>query len=242
MPTILIHNFTAGPPAGGDLVTRELGWDDTNHDLYGSDGTDVYLIGGSSLGSTYLETDGGNADSYINLTGFGIGTTGVITAGELGIRATADHTLSDDSDDFVIKNENEDKDIEFSLNIGGVQTVMVTLVGATGIIDLGTHALTTTGTISAHGYHVNIVAKIAAYTATAADDVITCGAGNETFTVDLPAVITGKTFHVKNVGTGTITVDADTTGGTTIDGATTKTLSQYESIALVSDASAYWII
>ncbi len=92
------------------------------------------------------------------------------------------------------------------------------------------------------GYLLNIAAKTAAYTAAATDDVITCGAGNETFTVDLPTVVSGKVFYIKNVGTGTITVDADTTGSTTIDGSTTITLAQYETVKVVADASVYWII
>ncbi|MCP3684582.1 MAG: hypothetical protein GY861_18095 [bacterium] len=98
------------------------------------------------------------------------------------------------------------------------------------------------GDFKATGYSQNIVAKTAAYTATTTDDVITCGAGNETFTIDLPAVVSGKVYTIKNVGTGVITVDADTTGSTTIDGSATITLSQYDSIKLICDASVYWII
>jgi len=102
--------------------------------------------------------------------------------------------------------------------------------------------IVTTGTIYGKGYRINIVAKTAAYTATAADDVITCGAGNQTFTIDLPAPLVGKTYYIKNVGTGVITVDADTTGSTTIDGDTTQTINQYECLKVVSDASVYWSI
>ncbi len=92
------------------------------------------------------------------------------------------------------------------------------------------------------GLKLNTVAKTGAYTATATDDVITCGAGNETFTIDLPAVVDGKVFYIKNVGTGTITVDANTTGSTTIDGANTKALAQFEFLQVIADASVYWAI
>lgn len=102
--------------------------------------------------------------------------------------------------------------------------------------------LTFVGTAAINGLKINIVAKTAAYTATATDDVITCGAGNETFTIDLPAVSEGKTYYIKNVGTGVITVDADTTGSTTIDGDTTQTVNQYECLQVISDASVYWAI
>ena len=77
---------------------------------------------------------------------------------------------------------------------------------------------------------------------TADDDVVTCGAGDETFTIDLPAPSIGKTFYIKNVGSGTITVDADSTGSTTIDDETTQTVAQYETLKVVSDASEYWSI
>ena len=114
--------------------------------------------------------------------------------------------------------------------------------------DGGAFAFSTTGkvtfnqNVAVNGLSVSVVAKTAAYTATATDDVITCGAGNETFTIDLPAPATGKTFYIKNVGTGVITVDADTTGSTTIDGDTTQTVNQYECLKVVSDASVYWAI
>jgi len=105
-----------------------------------------------------------------------------------------------------------------------------------------TGGLTFYGSSKITGLKLNIVAKTAAYTATATDDIITCGAGNETFTVDLPVPVTGKIFFIKNVGTGIITVDADTTGSTTIDGETTQTVNQYECLQVICDASVYWIV
>ena len=72
--------------------------------------------------------------------------------------------------------------------------------------------------------------------------MITCGAGNETFTISLPAVSDGEVLIIKNVGTGVITVDADAVGSTTIDGSTTATLNQYDAIQIACDASEYWII
>ena len=98
------------------------------------------------------------------------------------------------------------------------------------------------GTAKITGLKLNIVAKTAAYTATATDDIITCGAGNETFTVDLPVPVTGKIFFIKNVGTGIITVDADTTGSTTIDGEITQTVNQDECLQVICDASVYWVV
>ena len=114
--------------------------------------------------------------------------------------------------------------------------------GSAVVEDSLTVASWTLNTSTIAGLSLNIVAKTAAYTATASDDIITCGAGNETFTIDLPTPASGKIYFIKNVGTGVITVDADTTGSTTIDGETTQTIDEYESLAIASDASVYWII
>ena len=89
---------------------------------------------------------------------------------------------------------------------------------------------------------LTIVEKIAAYTATSLDDVIICGVGNQTFTVKLPALFLGKFFHVKNVGTGVITLDANSVGNTTIDGDNTKPLVQYESLKVIAGSSEYHIL
>ncbi len=122
-----------------------------------------------------------------------------------------------------------------------------TLIGNPGGSDYAKFStaaiLSFAGTAAINGLKINTVAKTANYTATATDDVITCGAGNETFQIDLPTPVIGKVFHIKNVGTGTITVDANATGSTTIDGANTAVLTtQYECITIICDASVYWIL
>lgn len=93
------------------------------------------------------------------------------------------------------------------------------------------------------GLRSAIVAKTANYTATVDDHTIICGAGNQTFTVTLPAVsqIPGTIFNIKNIGTGTITVDGNKSE--TIDGGTTATLTaQYESITIQNDGTEWWIL
>ena len=72
-----------------------------------------------------------------------------------------------------------------------------------------------------------------------------CGAGNQSFTLTLPAisgVSAGKEIRVKNMGTGTITIDSN--GSEEIDGSTNNyTLDvQYSAITLVSTGSAWEII
>lgn len=78
------------------------------------------------------------------------------------------------------------------------------------------------------------------YTASVNDRVLLC---NGTFTVNLPLAsrANGITYVIKNIGTGTITIDAS--GSETIDGATTKTLSvQYASYRIVCNGTAWYII
>ena len=91
--------------------------------------------------------------------------------------------------------------------------------------------------------------KTGTYTATIFDDVILC---NGTFTVNLydaggltdevgNKVNAGKRLIVKNVGTGTITIDGS--DSQTIDGATTKAMSsQYDVTEIVSDGAIWHII
>lgn len=69
--------------------------------------------------------------------------------------------------------------------------------------------------------------------------VVDCTAN--TFTVTLPtaASIAGREYTIKNSGTGVITIACN--GAETIDGATTQTLGQYDSITVVSN-NTNWII
>jgi hypothetical protein len=85
-----------------------------------------------------------------------------------------------------------------------------------------------------------VVSKTAAYTATVDDEIILC---DGTFTVTLPAVsgASGTQLNIKNIGTGTITVDCD--GSETIDGTATLIIdTQYESYALVCNGINWYII
>ncbi len=85
-----------------------------------------------------------------------------------------------------------------------------------------------------------IATKTAAYTLTSDDVVILC---KGTFTITLPTAvgIEGKLYHVKNIGTGVITIDAD--GTETIDGGLTAVIStQYPNVAIISDNSNWHIL
>jgi len=96
-----------------------------------------------------------------------------------------------------------------------------------------------------HGHDIvfSVVEKSAEYTLTSANNIVLC---DGTFSILLPATsyyhLAGKPWWVKNIGTGTITIDADTTGSTTIDGETTQPLGPGESMMIISDLTEYWII
>lgn len=63
------------------------------------------------------------------------------------------------------------------------------------------------------------------------------------FTVNLPAAAsnTGRVYYIKNINTGTVTVDGN--ASETIDGATTYALStQYQAIMIVSNGTNWFII
>jgi hypothetical protein len=102
-----------------------------------------------------------------------------------------------------------------------------------------------TAQVSSAGFSMNgavnykVLARTTTYTITDTDYIINCTSG--TFTVTLPTSVgrDGRTYVVKNTGSGVITVDGD--GTETIDGATTFTLNQYASVKVVSDG-ANWII
>jgi len=72
---------------------------------------------------------------------------------------------------------------------------------------------------------------------------VLCGPANETFTVTLPAAAssTGRIYNVKNIGTGTITIDGN--GSETIDGATTYPIStQYQNVTIQCNGTAWFIL
>jgi len=83
------------------------------------------------------------------------------------------------------------------------------------------------------------VEKTANYTVATTDDTIDCTAN--TFTVTLPTAVglEGKIFNIKDSGTGAITVA--TTSSQTIDGNSTITLVQGNSLTVQSNG-ANWII
>jgi len=73
------------------------------------------------------------------------------------------------------------------------------------------------------------------------DDLIFCTKATA-FTVTFPAIsaMEGRVLTFKNLGVGVVTLDPD--GSETIDGETTITLSQYESVTLGTNGSVWGIL
>ncbi|MCH7534860.1 MAG: hypothetical protein IH948_03800 [Bacteroidetes bacterium] len=93
------------------------------------------------------------------------------------------------------------------------------------------------------GFAANLTSQTGTYTALTTDHTIICGSGNETFTVTLPSAstVSGIIYNIKNVGTGTITVDG--ASSETIDGATTAVISsQFACITIQCDGSNWHIL
>ena len=127
-------------------------------------------------------------------------------------------------------------DIADSVTFGDGGTTDYMAVSATGDVSY-------IGSATVTGAKISVVAKTDTYTATLTDDVITCGAGNQSLTIILPTAASAinHVYHIKNEGTGTISVDADSTE--TIDGAETQVMAaQYDSLMIISDGTVWWIL
>lgn len=109
--------------------------------------------------------------------------------------------------------------------------------------NVGVNQVTATSPLHTTGFAVAVAAKTGAYTATAADCVISGDATSASFTITLPTAvgITGRIYQIKKINSAnTVTIDGN--GAETIDGATTKDLTtQWSSYTLVSDG-ANWLV
>lgn len=84
-----------------------------------------------------------------------------------------------------------------------------------------------------------VVTKTSDYTAAITDSVIAC---TGTLTVTLPAVsgIGGRIYHIKNTGTGIVTVDGNSSE--TIDDELTVDLIPDENLTVATDGSEWYIL
>lgn len=100
---------------------------------------------------------------------------------------------------------------------------------------------TSSGTVSTVAG--DVVSKSANYTATTADGFILATGGASGITVTLPSATQGAQYVVKKIDAGAGAVTVATTSSQTIDGATTKVLSsQWASVRVVSDGTAWFVV
>jgi anti-anti-sigma regulatory factor len=86
----------------------------------------------------------------------------------------------------------------------------------------------------------SVTTQTTTYTVLIDDDIVVCNSASA-FTVNLPSAIgSGRVLTIKNINTGTITVDGS--GSETIDSLTTQTLAQWESITISDCSNGCWYI
>ncbi len=110
---------------------------------------------------------------------------------------------------------------------------------------LGVNTTTPNSSVQINGsFATALTTKTGAYTATVADHIIIGNAATAAFTITLPTAIgiAGRQYIVKKTDATANAVTVATTGGQTIDGATTVTVSiQWQTKTFVSDG-ANWLI
>jgi len=106
----------------------------------------------------------------------------------------------------------------------------------------GTNFLSDNGTYKAISTRV-ILTKTGNYTLSAGDEVILLDATSNTVTATLPTAvgISGTVFIIKCIN-DTYACNIDTTSSQTIDGNLTLTLSNMESVTLISNGANYYIL
>ena len=103
----------------------------------------------------------------------------------------------------------------------------------------------TSGSISNVAIGAAITTKNTAYTATANDETILANVSAGAFAITLPTAVgaTGKTYCIKKIDSSANAVTVNTTSSQTIDGATSRLLTnQYDAIQVQSDGAHWFII
>jgi len=105
--------------------------------------------------------------------------------------------------------------------------------------DHGAKNITTTGTITSGSRIGGVRVVVDTANIAVTDETIIC---NKTtaFTVTLPAGVVGQRFNIKNINTGTVTVEGDSSD--TIDGELNQSIYQWESIQLQCHIANTWEI
>lgn len=212
--------------------------------LTGNGTTGETVFNDLALNADFRVESQGNANMLVvdaSANAVGIGTNAPVAALDLasGQLAIPDGTAAapaiafrDDLNNGIFSPGTD----QLAISTAGTQRMVV---DASGRVGVGT--ATPNSTLQVAGsLALPITALSTATTLDATHYTVLC---NGTFTVTLPAASTcaGRIYNVKNVGTGTITVDGN--ASETIDGATTYALStQYQTLTLQCDGSNWFIL
>ena len=131
-----------------------------------------------------------------------------------------------------------------SLTIGNVTISLGGTATSIGNLTLSNVTITS-GSISNVAIGAAITTKSAAYTATATDETVLANVSAGAFAITLPTAVgaTGKTYIVKKIDSSANSVTVNTTSSQTIDGATSRLLTnQYDAIQVQGDGSNWFII
>jgi len=111
-----------------------------------------------------------------------------------------------------------------------------------GTLNVNNGTISVTGTLNINGGKINNVTTITDVTTLDDTHNIVLCSSETAFTVYLPEVLTnnGRTYTIKNINSGTITIDPNSSEQ--IDGASTYTLLLNKSITIVNNGSAWYII
>jgi len=131
-----------------------------------------------------------------------------------------------------------------SLTIGNVTISLGGTATSIGNLTLSNVTITS-GSISNIAIGAAITTKNTAYTATASDETILANVSAGAFAITLPTAVgaTGKTYCIKKIDSSANAVTVNTTSSQTIDGATSRLLTnQYDAIQVQGDGSNWFII
>lgn len=173
------------------------------------------------------------------------GSAGTVTAhadaDTLVLESSADAGLS-----ILVPNDGSTANIYFGAPTSGNNVGRVSMVPSTGVMTITADQVNHSNNIGFAGRLDANVTTVTGTSHTAGDEhviLVDDDTAGSAVTITLPTAATADTiYHIKKLGS-TANVIVDGNGAETIDGGTTATLTtQYESITIISDGSAWWVL
>lgn len=165
----------------------------------------------------------------------------VLAVGNLDKRMTLEDLLTEIIVSPVVKNSNG-LDVDTTDGSDGDVDLLTCLVTGTPKLwwDESEDAFVFSKALKTTGKLCAVATKTTTYVLTDADECVVCNS-TSAFTVTLPvATGSGRWYAVKNISTGTVTVDGNSSD--TIDGSASVNLMQWEAVQLVDYAANKWVI